>query len=332
MYSSKCRLFRYLAMHNHQPIMKSADKPEVVASWLSLQMLFVASLLLLHGTLHAETFNTETYRQFEAGDTLAKIKYAFPNAMMVNLNEAWVKNNESVVKMSGNGINGSLLLDFTLHGKQGVSGSQETVTYSTPEDQLVLNWVRWIPTYGVLYQTLENRYGKAEKCDVRDDTLQPYCTWDKLGVMANLDATKKVALSMDYSYTVTGWKNSPPPKLAPKMSERRKAKPKNDAAAQDSAKTSLQPALPAKDGKVVSPVAVKPAAAPPAAAKPVSEAKSVSTPQKTGGEIRPADTKPPTAKPVQAEPAVKSPEPAKIAPPAVKPQADKPLTEKAVNQ
>ena len=182
-------------------------------------------LLILCFAVFSNFSSAEIYKNFLPSDSLALIKTKYPNAKLEDTKAAWVKEDESFIKLTGVGIAGSIFLKFstsdTLY-KQLIKFDQDIIDknptsenflpindikrnndlLTLPLDQrLTLDWVRWAPPDPIPLVRLVSKYGNPEKFDFDPETFQPFCSWPRKGVIANLSDDKKIVYSIEYYFT-----------------------------------------------------------------------------------------------------------------------------------
>lgn len=169
--------------------------------------------------------NAEIYKDFKPGSTIADIKKNYPNANFETVKAAWVKDNESFLKLEGQGISGKIFLAFSysdkfllerkLYVEKKIEESPESdnqelkksiaifdrMLSKTIEEKMHLDWVRWVPIETLPIERLKRRYGEPEKCDFNLDDYEPYCNWLSKGVFASLTGDKKNVITIDYFFT-----------------------------------------------------------------------------------------------------------------------------------
>jgi hypothetical protein len=181
--------------------------------------------IALYCLTFAISARAEIYKDFVPNDTLASIKARYPNASFETIKAAWVKENESFVRLTGLGISGTINLKFSTADwlwMDLIKNNQDIIeknpaddnskieelnkTYNDmlnlPIDQkLGLDWLRWVPIQPIPFDRLVNKYGSPEKCDFDAENFQPYCGWSSKGVTANLSDDKKLVYSIEYNFT-----------------------------------------------------------------------------------------------------------------------------------
>ena len=190
----------------------------------------------------------EIYKDFLPYDSLATIKTKYPNAKLDPIKAAWLKDDEAFIGLSGVGILGSTNLKFSTSDnflKMLITYNQDQIdknptadnsineerikkyneSLNLPlDDRLTLDWLRWISPDPIPLERLISKYGKPDKFDFLADTFQPYCLWDKKGVLANLSDDKKFVYSIEYYFTDEDRNITKP---APKQNNKPVVKEKN---------------------------------------------------------------------------------------------------------
>lgn len=183
--------------------------------------------VVLLSAFAAETANAEIYMDLRPFDSVAKIQAKYPNAQLTEMNPAWLQANESFKRLSGSGISGYILLKFSTVDKaqeaerdkliqkiqenpSGDNSKNQSIVDSYTErlnqplnDRMTLDWVRWVPAAALPLQRFESKYGKAEKCDYRSDSFDPYCEWATRGVSATLNDAKTSVTMVDFTFTAS---------------------------------------------------------------------------------------------------------------------------------
>lgn len=182
-------------------------------------------LFILYLTIFSNFSSAEIYQDFLPFDSLSIIKSKYPNAKFEDTKAAWVKEDESLIKLTGAGIPGSIFLKFSTGDsilKFFIKTDQEIIDknpiydnsyfennikkynalLALPLDQrLTLDWVRFVPPNPIPFARLVSKYGNPEKYDFDPENFQPFCSWDNKGLNANLSDDKKYVYAIEYSFT-----------------------------------------------------------------------------------------------------------------------------------
>jgi len=170
--------------------------------------------------------HAEIYKDFTPNLSLEQIKSNYPNAVLQDIKAAWVKEDEALLKLSGGGISGAIMLKLSTMDKLANSlmgylqselemakndeekaKAQENIIFwknyiALPkEKKLTLDWVRWIPESPFPFERIQGKYGKPDSCEYSDEDYAPFCNWKKKGVLVNLTDDRKRVTSVEYTFT-----------------------------------------------------------------------------------------------------------------------------------
>ena len=196
--------------------------------------------------LFCNALQAEIYKDFVPSITLKQAKLNYPNAYFEDAKPAWANEDEALFKMTGAGLNGTIVLKFSkldkyytkqlnIYEAMSLNDNSESKTslinlYKTAlalpvDERLTLDWVRFVPDIQIPYERLISRYGKPEKCGSNAEDFTPYCSWESKGVSINLSDDKKLVTDIEYTFTYE--EMFPSPKAEPKPSLKKKPiKPK----------------------------------------------------------------------------------------------------------
>lgn len=182
-------------------------------------------LLIISFTMFSTFSSAEIYKDFLPSDTLAIIKTKYPNAKLEDTKAAWVRDNESFIKLTGVGIAGSIFLKLSTSDnilRQFIKDDQDEIEKNPTSDnskfedfikhwnemlnrpldqRLSLDWLRWVPPDPIPFERLVSKYGNPEKFEFDPETFKPYSQWVSKGVIANLSDDKKYVYSIEYNFT-----------------------------------------------------------------------------------------------------------------------------------
>jgi hypothetical protein len=168
----------------------------------------------------------EIYKDFTPFISLKKIKEHYPNAKFEEVKAAWVKKDESLIKLTGSGLAGTTYLALATSDSEWekeISDSEIKVAENPNEEnlellaiidkarfflnrpldeKLLLNWLRWSPDSALPLERLINRYGNPDVYGVDDESFQQYCDWTKRKIKANLSDDKKMVFTIEYGFTL----------------------------------------------------------------------------------------------------------------------------------
>lgn len=174
------------------------------------------------------------------------IKETYPNGKFEEVKAAWVTELDGFYKLTGAGLSGTTYIAFVDSTKyyktqyqdslnkikvDGISDEEKAklqtdaeywkvLDDSTKDEKLETNWIRWIPDAPLPFERITARYGTPDKCDYNEENFLPYCSWNAKGVLVNLNENKKLAYSIEYTFTDDERKSAlgikPPEKELPK--------------------------------------------------------------------------------------------------------------------
>jgi len=202
--------------------------------------------------LFCNALQAEIYKDFVPFITLKQVKLNYPNAKFEDLKPAWANEDEVMITMSGEGLNGEIVLKFSKDDKRRAKRLAENEAKSLNdnskvllwyidfdknylalplEDRLSLDWVRYLPMTPIPYERLLSRYGKPDNCDSNPEDFRPQCVWESKGVLINLSDDKKLVTNIDYWFTVKELFPSPAEEPKPSLKKKSpKTKPKKEPA------------------------------------------------------------------------------------------------------
>ena len=196
--------------------------------------------------LFCNALQAEIYKDFVPSITLKQAKLNYPNAYFEDAKPAWANEDEALFKMTGAGLNGTIVLKFSkldkyytkqlnIYEAMSLNDNSESKTslinlYKTAlalpvDERLTLDWVRFVPDIQIPYERLISRYGKPEKCDSNPENFTPYCSWESKGVYISLSDDKKLVTSIEYQFTDEELSPSPKPETKP-SSKKKSTRPK----------------------------------------------------------------------------------------------------------
>lgn len=173
--------------------------------------LLTAALVASLGVLAPSTpAAAASYRGIGPYYTLNDVKAIFPQADVTFDRPAWAQPHETLVKVTGGGIDGTIvicLVDYRdyyrLNDNQKQAKPYLGINYATDtNNSLVVQWVRHVPEYYISTQTLVSIHGRGYKKSHRRDNYRPYISWDAKGVNATLSADSKWVSDIEYNFTI----------------------------------------------------------------------------------------------------------------------------------
>jgi hypothetical protein len=171
----------------------------------------------------------ETYLGLNPNDSLTSIKEKFPNAIFSNINAAWLQPHERFMAMSGQGLVGTVYLklgmtDATFRKKlekldaeiamdpgpnsaerRHLASIMRAALARPIDEQLGLDWLRWVPPSPIPMSRVQAKYGKPDTCDYDETTFSPYCKWNKKAIYANVSDKKDFVLNLEFTFTQAEW-------------------------------------------------------------------------------------------------------------------------------
>ncbi len=175
-------------------------------------LLLLSAILILP----ANSFS-EVYLGIGPVDQLKDVRAKFPNAEFERMRPAWAQDYDIVFKITGQGLSGTIIINFTsidLYFHQMAAEASDSSTRemyealaetqdSRPmfEDDTTVNWVRWLPTAPIPLLRFVSKYGKPDVSGFTDADLEPYRTWSKRGITAFLSDDSKFVTRVDFSFT-----------------------------------------------------------------------------------------------------------------------------------
>lgn len=151
-------------------------------------------------------------------DDLAAVKKKFPNARFTKLAPAWLKEDQAMLKMVGDGFPGELILVFADDRpmfKQWVSAncndpvqqsaestctSRKRLALQSDDDALTISWVRWVPVQPIPFERYRSKYGEPSKMDF-DNDMVPTAEWESVALSAQLSDDKKFVQFVTTAFT-----------------------------------------------------------------------------------------------------------------------------------
>lgn len=161
-------------------------------------------------------------------ESFTSIKSKFPNARFVDVKAAWLKPDERLKQMSGEGIAGSIYLKMSTNetsdrellaslrseiaNNPNVNDSTRRLAevYATSlalplDDRLTLDWLRWSAPSPVPMSRIQSKYGKADKCGFTEDSFIPFCEWTNKAIVAYGDEKMNYVTNLEFSFTQAEW-------------------------------------------------------------------------------------------------------------------------------
>lgn len=176
--------------------------------WTPVNSILFVLLLSVTAIGHAEILQEVNWM-----DSLGDVKKVYPNATYTRMTPAWLKNDESFIKITGPGLRGTILIlfdDSRPSFKNSLTQNADDPDYKDrelftamskkPDDTaLTVSWVRWVPDQPLPLERFKQRYG-IPKCDY-DQTMEPYCKWGNKALDAAMSDDKKLVLSITTIFT-----------------------------------------------------------------------------------------------------------------------------------
>ena len=142
--------------------------------------------------------------------TLGDIKRLYPNAAYEKLKPAWLTEEDAFIKISGAGLSGTLLVDFTdlrpsakrLLAKDKDNSTYKKIAAQKDDDALTVEWVRLIYTVPVTLDTFKKRYGPPGKCE-HDESFAFECVWPNRALTTSMSADGKIVGAVTTDFTLT---------------------------------------------------------------------------------------------------------------------------------
>jgi hypothetical protein len=169
---------------------------------------FVAAIAL--GLLCVQAY-AELYQGIGPLDTLADLKKKYPNATFVKMNPAWAQEHDVMYQIKGSGISGTIIVKFYDGRPNWRARSQEATDEkqkalyqrlaNAPDDDVMVEWVRWLSSVPFPVERLITKYGKPDKSGFTDDDYQPYKEWTQKGIFVRLSDDGKMVLAVDFTHT-----------------------------------------------------------------------------------------------------------------------------------
>ncbi|MFZ4876784.1 hypothetical protein ACL9RI_17020 [Janthinobacterium sp. Mn2066] len=181
---------------------------------------FILAALLSLALAHA---NAEVFQGIKHGYSLAKVKELFPKADIKTVPAAWVTKEDGFYKLSGQGFPGTLYIAFNDYRptfrkfeleareeessntnaseKEPLSATWKKLADQTDDNALAVRWLRWVPESPIPLQRYISKYGKPEKSGFNDSDMQPYVSWTKRGIYANLSDNEKLVVNVEFEFT-----------------------------------------------------------------------------------------------------------------------------------
>ncbi len=75
------------------------------------------------------------------------------------------------------------------------------VVANAPDDEISVEWVRWVPVVPIPLARFISKYGQPEKSGYSDEDLTPYRHWVKKGLQTFLSDDEKIVLHVDFQFT-----------------------------------------------------------------------------------------------------------------------------------
>ena len=163
----------------------------------------------------SQRVSAESYRGIGPFYTLNDVMAIFPGADFEVVDAAWARNWEYLYKVTGIGIEGTIVLKFDhkpsyleylssnaqSDALKGIYNSLIESYVAKPENQrLEVQWVRWVPDAPFPASRLVGKYGNPSDKGFNDKNFEPYWSWAKKGVFANIDDNQNVT-AIEFEFT-----------------------------------------------------------------------------------------------------------------------------------
>jgi len=153
----------------------------------------------------------ELYQGIGPLDTLADIKKKYPNATFTKKAPAWAQETDVMYEIKGRGISGTIIVKFydgrpnwRVRAQEATDEKQKALYQrltNSPDDEVIADWVRWLPDIPFPVERMITKYGKPDKSGFTDDDYQPYKEWTQKGVFVRLSDDGKKVLVIDFTHT-----------------------------------------------------------------------------------------------------------------------------------
>lgn len=179
--------------------------------------------LTIVALLISSSVQAEIFQGIKHGYSLGKVKTLFPLADIKPVAAAWVTKDDGFYKISGQGFPGTVYIAFndyrpsykTLEAEAKASESLDTaaadvepmskkwgaLAQQSTDEALSVRWVRWVPESQIPIQRYISKYGKPDKTGFKDSDMQPYASWTKKGIFANLSDNEKFVNNVEFDFT-----------------------------------------------------------------------------------------------------------------------------------
>jgi len=171
---------------------------------------FLFMVLVALTLLGVEAY-AELYQGIGPLDTLGDLKKKFPNATFTKMNPAWAQEYDVMHKIQGSGISGTIVVKFYDGRPNWRKRAQEATDEkykalcermaNQPDDEVMVDWVRWLPDTPFPLERLITKYGKPDKSGFTDEDYTPYKEWTQKGVFVRLSDDGKKVLAIDFTHT-----------------------------------------------------------------------------------------------------------------------------------
>lgn len=153
----------------------------------------------------------ETYKGISPLDSLSDLKAKFPGATFKREHPAWAQENDVMYSITGEGMSGTIVVNFyddRPYWRQLLSEEQDETKKealrslaNTPDDEITVSTVRWVPDYPFPVSRLITKYGKPDRSDFSEDNYQAYKEWTSRRMRAYLTDDAKNVMRIDFGFT-----------------------------------------------------------------------------------------------------------------------------------
>jgi hypothetical protein len=142
---------------------------------------------------------------------LKSVKAKYPGADFKKTQPAWLKSDEAVFTITGQGMPGRLFVVFSDNRplfrsfiKQDLPESTKNAylaeTNKIDDDALTVLWIRWIPESPIPLARARLLYG-VPTCRPSPSDLTPVCIWENRALLASMSDDEKMVIYFETDFT-----------------------------------------------------------------------------------------------------------------------------------